>query len=154
MKRSFYSLFTIHYSLPQRGIGLIEVVVGTAILVLVFVGFFGVLQLGTRLATDSKARTGALSLALERMELMRSLAYKDIGTLDEGDANNGHGNDPDGYDEGNPGQGNNNGLGDDYKLFSTHFEYITLNGIDYTRRTLIVYIDEEARITQKTTTKL
>jgi len=126
-----------------RGIGLIEVVVGVSLLTIVFVGFFGVLQLGTRLATSNKARTGALSLALERMEFVRSLAYEDVGTIDGGDANNGHGNDPDGVDGGNPGQGNS-GLGDDLKLFSTHYEYITLNGVNYTRRTLVVYIDEEA----------
>jgi len=128
--------------LLNRGVGLIEVVVGTALLTIVFVGFFGVLQLGTRLATDNKARTGALSLALERMEFLRSLDYDDIGTLDGGDTNNGHGNEPDGEDEGNPGHGG--GLGSEYDLFSTHYEYITLNGIDYTRRTLIAFIDEPA----------
>lgn len=131
----------IFYPRSTRGVGLVEVVVGIGILTIVFVGFFGVLQLGTRLATDNKARTGALALALERMEFLRSLAYEDVGTLDGGDANNGHGNEPDGEDEGNPGHGG--GLGNNYKLFSTHYEYITLNGVDYTRRTLIAYIDDE-----------
>ncbi|PCI29933.1 hypothetical protein COB52_02040 [Candidatus Kaiserbacteria bacterium] len=128
--------------LSQRGIGLIEVVVGTALLTTIFVGFFGVLQLGTRLATSNKARTGALSLAVERMEFVRSLEYNDIGTTDSGDGNNGHGNEPDGYDIGNPGHGG--GVTSDYDLFSTHFETITLNGIEYTRRTLVAFIDDEA----------
>jgi len=126
----------------QLGVGIVEVVVGVALLILVFVGFFGVLQLSTRLATDNKAKTGALSLALERMEFVRSLAYEDIGTLEGGDQNNGHGNEPDGQDDGNPGHGS--GVGDDFKLFSTHVEYITLNGVDYIRRTLVAFIDDEA----------
>lgn len=128
--------------LYARGAGLVEVVVGTALLTIVFVGLYGVLQLGTRLATENKARTGALALALERVELLRSLSYDDIGTFDGGDANNGHGNEPDGYDESNPGHGG--GLGDDFELFSTHYESITLNGIDYTRITLVTFIDDEA----------
>ncbi len=123
-----------------RGSALLDSVIGTAIFITVFVGILGVLQLGTRLATESKSRTTALALAGERMEFVHSLAYDDIGTLEGGDQNNGHGNDPDGYDEGNPGKGGT--LGDDFDLFSTYYEYITLNGIDYTRRTLVTFIDD------------
>jgi len=126
----------------QRGVGIVEVVVSIGFLLTVFVGFFGVLQLSTRLATDSKAKTTALSLAVERMEFIHSLAYGDIGTLEGGDQNNGHGNEPDGEDDGNPGHGS--GVGDDFELFSTHVEYITLNGVDYIRRTLVAHIDDEA----------
>ena len=124
----------------QRGAGLLEVVVGVALTTVVFVGFFGVLQLGTRLASDSKARTTALALANERVEFLRSLVYDDIGTLEGGDQNNGHGNDPDDYDEGNPGHGGS--LGDDFDLFSTYYETITLNGVEYTRRSLVTFIDD------------
>ncbi len=99
--------------LLTRGIGLIEVVVATALLTIVFVGFFGVLQLSTRLATDSKSRTSALSLSLERMEYIRSLDYSSVGTVG-----------------GNP-SGN-----------LAVSESITMNGISYTRRTYIVYIDD------------
>ncbi len=99
--------------LSTRGVGLVEVVVGIGILTIVFVGFFGVLQLGTRLATDNKARTGALSLSLERMEYIRSLAYNSVGTV---------GGDPSG------------------SLVVS--EDISLNSIDYTRRTYIVYVDD------------
>ena len=130
--------------LSARGSTLLDIVVGTAILLTVFVGLFGVLQLGPHLATDNKSRTGALALALERIELVRSLDYDDIGTLEGGDQNNGHGNDPDGSDAGNPGQGEGGPLGDDYELLSTYYEYITLNGVDYTRRTRVVYHDDAA----------
>lgn len=99
--------------LYARGAGLVEVVVGTALLTIVFVGLYGVLQLGTRLATDNKARTGALSLAVERMEYIRSLDYESVGVA---------GGDP---------------LG---SLAAS--ENIALNGIDYTRRTHIVYVDD------------
>ena len=97
----------------SRGVGLIEVVVATGILTTVFVGFFGVLQLGTRLATDNKTRTGALSLSLERMEYIRSLNYANVGTV---------GGNPSG-------------------TLATS-EPITLNGVAYTRRTYIVYVDD------------
>lgn len=124
----------------SRGAGLVEVVVATALLVIVFTAFFGVLILGTRLATESKTKTTALALATERMEFLRSLSYDDIGTLEGGDQNNGHGNDPDGYDEGNPGKGGS--LEDGYDLFSTYYESITLNGVDYTRRTLVTFKED------------
>ena len=97
----------------SRGIGLLEVVVSIGLLSVVFVGLFGVLQLGTRLATDNKSRTGASALALERMEFIRSLDYDSIGTV---------GGDPSG-------------------LLATS-EAITLNGVPYTRRTVIVYVDD------------
>jgi len=96
-----------------RGTGMIEMVVGVAILTTVFVGMFGVLQLGTRLATDNKARTGALALAQERIEYLRSLQYDAVGTI---------GGDPSG------------------SLATS--ESIVLNNIDYTRQTYIVYIDD------------
>jgi len=99
--------------LSTHGIGLIEVVVSTALLVVIFVGFLGVLQLGTRLATDNKSRTSALSLSLERMEYIHSLKYSYIGTVG-----------------GNP-AGN-----------LVVSEPITLNGVHFTRRTYIVYVDD------------
>lgn len=126
----------------QKGSSLLDVIVGTAIFLTVFVGLLGVLQLGTKLATSSKARTTALALVNERMEFIRSLAYEDIGTLEGGDQNNGHGNDPDGFDEGNPGHGGS--LGEEFELFSTHYEYITLNGFDYTRRTLVTFMADDS----------
>ncbi len=96
-----------------RGVGLLEMVVGVALLTTIFVGLFGLLQLGTRLATDSKTRTSALALAQERVEYIRSLPYNSIGTV---------GGNPSG------------------SLATT--ETITLNNTTYTRTTYIVYIDD------------
>lgn len=102
-----------HKVLFTRGFGLIEIVVGVSLLTTVFVGMFGVLQLGTRLATDNKARTGALALGIERMEYIRSLNYSDIGVV---------GGNPSGSLVVN--------------------ESLTLNTIEYIRRTYIIYIDD------------
>ena len=98
-----------------RGAGMVEVVVGSALIALIFTGLFGVLQLGTRLATDNKLRTGAVALALERMEYIRSLDYDSIGTV---------GGDPSGALVVN--------------------ESIAINGVTYNRRTYIVYVDDAA----------
>ena len=99
--------------LYTRGVGLLEIVVGVSLMTTVFVGMFGVLQLGTRLATDNKSRTGALALATERMEYIRSLDYDDIGVV---------GGDPSGA------------------LVAS--VPINLNNIAYTQRTYIVYVDD------------
>lgn len=101
-------------ALATRGIGLLDVVIGTTLLLVVFVGLFGVLQLGTRMAGDSKARTTALALTLEHMEFIRSLPYTSIGTV---------GGTPPG------------------SLLAS--EALTLNNISYTRTTAIRYVDDE-----------
>ncbi len=100
--------------LYARGMGLIDVVVGTALMLVIFLALFGMLQLGTRLASDNKARTAALTLSLERIEYIRSLDYVDVGIS---------GGDPSG------------------SLASS--ESITLNGIAYTRTTSVVFVDDE-----------
>lgn len=100
-------------ALSKRGIGLIEVVVGVALFTTIFVALFGVLQLGTRLAANNKARTGAVALAIERMEYIRSLEYDEVGTI---------GGDPVG--------------------FLATSEDVSINNVPYTRETYIVYIDD------------
>ncbi len=106
-----YQLPTTNYQL-NRGSSLLDVLVGSAIMLVVFAGFMAVLQVGTKLSYDNKARVGATALANERMEYIRSLAYNDIGTLG-------------GIPAGNLEQ----------------IESIALNNVDYTRRTLVQYVD-------------
>ena len=98
-----------------RGAGLIEVVVGAGLMAVVFVGLFGLLQFATRLATDTASRAGATALALERVEYIRSLAYSAVGTV-----------------------------GGTPAAALAASESITLNAVPYTRRTHIVYVDDEA----------
>ncbi len=104
----------MHKYLPntKKGSSLLDVLVGSAIMVVVFTGFLGVLQVGTKLSFDNKARVGATALANERMEYIRSLAYADIGTVG-------------GIPAGNLEQQ----------------ETISLNNLSYTRRTLVQYVD-------------
>lgn len=90
-----------------------EMVVSIGILTLILVGFLSLLQTGMKLATENKGRTGALSLATEKMEYMRSLPYGEIGVVG----------------------GNPAGIVPPSKS-------IALNGITYTRKVSIAYIDD------------
>lgn len=97
----------------SKGSSLIDVLVGVAILMIVFVGIFGIFKLSIELVLSSKAKTGALALANEQMEFLRSLSYDDVGTLG-------------GIPSGNIQQE----------------ETIVLNQTVYTRRTFIQYVDD------------
>lgn len=64
----------------NKGFTLIEVIVGTALVLIVFLGIFGAYQLGLRVVSQSKARITATSIANQEIELIRNLPYKEIGT--------------------------------------------------------------------------
>ncbi len=95
------------------GFSLIETVVGTALMLLVFVSIFGVFNMGIRLAGKIKAKAGATALAVERMEMVRNLPYNEVGTVG-------------GMVSGNIPQ----------------TETIILNGIQYTRSVFVNYVDD------------
>jgi len=82
-------------------------------MLLVFVGITAVFKLSVEVVTNNKARTGALALAQERMEYIRSLSYSDVGTLGGVPAGN-----------------------------ITQTESVSLNGVSYIRRTVILYVDD------------
>jgi hypothetical protein len=105
-----FSLLTPH-SL-NRGSSLIDVLVGVAILGIVFWGLFGVFRLALIVITTNKAQVGAIALAGDGIEYVRSLPYDSIGNVD-------------GVPSGPVPQ----------------TEIINLNDIEYTRRTLIAYAD-------------
>ena len=96
----------------QRGVTLIDTVVGLALLIFVFTGIIGVFKLSIDVVTNTKARIGALALANEQMEYVRSLPYPSVGTT---------GGIPAGL------------VPEDESMF--------LNGVQYTRHTLIRYLD-------------
>lgn len=96
-----------------RGITLIDTMVGISLMLVIFLGIFAAFQLSVDVVSNNKARAGAIALADERMEYIRSLAYTAVGTSG-------------GVPSGNLEQS----------------ETVALNGITYTRRTLVVYGDD------------
>lgn len=97
----------------SKGVTFIDTVVGVALMVVVFVGITSAFQLSVDVVTNNKARAGAVALANEHIEYIRSLPYASVGTV---------GGDPAGL------------------LAQT--ENINQNGVAYTRRTLVVYVDD------------
>ncbi len=97
----------------QKGSGILEVLIATALLVMIFSGLLGVLQLGTKLATDNKGHTGAGALAQEEVEYIKSLPYASVGTI----------------------AGTPSGVLPDS-------EQVSINNVNYTRTIYIVYIDD------------
>lgn len=97
----------------SRGVTLIDTLVGSALMLIIFLGIAGAVQLSIDVVSNNKARAGALALASERIEYLRSIPYTALGTT---------GGVPSG------------------SLDQT--EELTINGIDFTRRTIIQYADD------------
>jgi hypothetical protein len=64
-----------------RGFTFVELMIGCAVITLFFGGLFGAVQYSVKLITVSKAKSGALAIANERLEYIRSLRYADVGTI-------------------------------------------------------------------------
>jgi len=105
-------IFTVATS-DSRGVTLIDTVISIGLMLLIFVGIFAAFKLSLDIVTNNKARAGAIALANERMEYIRSLTYSQVGTV---------GGIPTGI--------------------IPQTETIVLNGISYTRRTFIQYADD------------
>jgi len=98
-----------------RGLSLVDVIVGVALLLIIFMALFGVFRASIALTASAKARAGATSLASEQMEYIRSLTYANTGTV---------GGIPAG-------------------LIDSDFDTV-LNGRTYSTRTFVQYIDDPA----------
>lgn len=96
-----------------RGMTLIDVLVGTAIVLIVFLALFGLLRASILISTSVKAKSGATAVAQTQVEYIRSLAYDSVGTV---------GGIPAGP--------------------VPQYATTTLNGIPYVVRTLIQYVDD------------
>lgn len=96
----------------RRGMTLLDVLIGIALYVLVFLGLFAGIRLSISVIATNKAKTGALALATEQMELIRSIPYDSLGTV---------GGIPNGT--------------------LAQSATTTLNATEYTIRTLIIYVD-------------
>lgn len=65
----------------RRGFGLVDVIVGTALLLVLFLALFGVLRASLVLSAMAKAKTGGTELASSQMEYLRGLSYDALGTV-------------------------------------------------------------------------
>jgi competence protein ComGC len=65
----------------KKGFTLIEALVMLFIFCLITITFYQVISVGTKYIIDAKNRLGAVSLADEKMEVVRNLAYDNIGTV-------------------------------------------------------------------------
>ncbi len=99
----------------SRGISLIEALIVASLVSLFFGGLFSGLVYSLELVRTSKAKLSALSVATDQVEYIRSLAYDSVGTI-----------------AGIP-------PGAIPQVSTT-----TLNNIDFTVRTLVSYIDDDA----------
>lgn len=99
----------------EHGSTLIDAIVGAALMVVIFMGLFGVIQLAIQTVGSGKARTGATALAQEQIEYVRSLPYSSVAVV---------GGIPAG--------------------FIPAEEVIVLNNITYTRRTFVQFVDDDA----------
>ncbi len=91
---------------------LVEVLVGVFVMSVVFVGIFGAFKLSIELVYSTKAKIGAVALMSERIEYVRSLPYATLGTV---------GGIPAGP--------------------LPQVEQVQFNGVDYSLRTLVLYVD-------------
>lgn len=76
-------MFTIRYSQSavKKGFTFIEAMIVLFVFSVIALAFYSLISAGTRYIQDSKNRLGAVSLANEKMEIVRNLQYDDIGTV-------------------------------------------------------------------------
>lgn len=100
------------YNSSQRGVTFIELLVGAAVMSLIFAGILGSFQILLTLVAHTKSQSGAVAIANEKIEFMRALPYNDVGTIA-------------GIPPGNIPQN----------------EVVTLNNVQFNVRTLVQYVD-------------
>jgi len=103
------------YQKNIAGISLIEVVVVSALILIIFGGLFASFDFSLKLIAESRAKLSAISLANDRMEYFRSLPYNSVGTV----------------------------LGIPPGIIPQN-STTTLNGIQFIERVLVEYVDDEA----------
>ncbi|MEZ4194815.1 MAG: prepilin-type N-terminal cleavage/methylation domain-containing protein [Candidatus Paceibacterota bacterium] len=106
----------MYKALTQKsGFTLVEVIIVSAISVLIFGAMFASFQYSLRLINLSRSKLSAISVANDRMEYFRSLPYNNVGTIA-------------GIPPGTIPQNN----------------IISLNGIEFNERVLVEYVDDPA----------
>lgn len=98
-----------------RGVTLVDVLVGSALVLIVFLGLFAIIRASLAVSSLAKLRNTATALATTRMEYVRSLDYGSVGTV---------GGIPSGV--------------------VPQFATSTIEGVEYVTRTFIEYADDPA----------
>ena len=65
----------------DKGFGLIDVIVGIALMLIMFLALFGVMRASLMLSALAKAKASAVELASTQMEYLRGLSYDALGTV-------------------------------------------------------------------------
>lgn len=102
-------------SFPQRGVSLIDVLVGSALVLVIFLGLFALIRASLAVSSLAKLKNTATAIATTRMEYVRSLDYTNVGTVG-------------GIPAGSVAQ----------------YATTTLDGVDFVTRTFIEYADDAA----------
>jgi hypothetical protein len=92
---------------------LVDVIVGSALILIVFLALLGLLRTSLLISSSAKAKAGATAVATTQMEYIRSLPYDSVGTI---------GGIPAGP--------------------IAQYATTTMNGIPYVVRTLVEYVDD------------
>lgn len=71
----------LNVKMPRKGFTLIEVLVGTFLILIVFLGIFAAYQLGLKVVGQSKNRITATAIASGEIEKVRNLPYESIGII-------------------------------------------------------------------------
>lgn len=71
-----------NFQFSIKGFTFIDVLVGTALMLIIFLGIFGAYQLGLKVVSQSKARISATALANQRVEEIRNLPYESVGIIE------------------------------------------------------------------------
>jgi hypothetical protein len=66
---------------PLRGMTFMDVIVGTALVLLIFTALVGLLRSSLKVAYIAKTRSVATAIAESQMEYVRSLSYDSVGTV-------------------------------------------------------------------------
>ena len=65
----------------KNGFSFIEIIVGTAIMLVVFLGLFNAYRLSLKMITQSRSRIIASALANKQIETARNLSYQSVGVI-------------------------------------------------------------------------
>lgn len=98
-----------------KGFSLIDVVVGIALILILFLSLFGILKASLMVSSLVRAKTGASAVAATHMEYLRGISYNSLGTVG-------------GIPSGSVPQ----------------YATTTENGISYVTHTFINYVDDQA----------